>query len=71
MSKNVRIKVGLAKKRFTLLLSANECVRNMSFIKFCCADINCRLKIKWHDKNREDAFFKNMEYLQCLIEKHV
>ena len=35
MSKNIRIKVDLTKKWFTLLLSANEYVRNTSLVKFC------------------------------------
>ena len=71
MSKNVRIKVDLTKKKFTLLLSANEFVRNTSLVKFWLADINCRLKIKWSNKNREDTLFKNMEDLQRLIEKNI
>ena len=71
MSKNVRIKVDLTKKKFTLLLSANEYVRNTSLAKFWLADINFRLKIKWNDENREDTFFKNMEDLQRLIEKNI
>ena len=33
MSKNVRMKVDLTKKRFTIVLSANEYVRTLSLIK--------------------------------------
>ena len=71
MSENVRIKVDLTKKRFTLLSSANEYVRTTRLVKFCYADINCRLKIKWSDEICEDTFFKNMEDLKCLIEEDV
>ena len=66
MSKNARIKVDFTKRRFTLLLSANEYVRNTSLVKFGYADIKCRLKIKRSDENREDSFFKNTEDLQRL-----
>ena len=71
IDKNVRIKVDLTKKRFTLLSSANEYVRNASLVKFCYANINCRLQIKWRDNIRVDNFFKNMEDLKRLIEEDV
>ena len=54
-----------------MLLSANEYVKNKSLVRFCYADINWRLKIKWSGENREDTFFKNMEDLQRLIEEDV
>ena len=69
ISKNVRIKVDLANKKFTLLSSANQYVRNTSLVKFCYADINCRPKIKWREEDRENTFFKNMEDLNRLIEE--
>ena len=47
----------MTKKRFTLLSSANEYVRNTSLVKFCYADINCGLKSKWTDEVREDTEF--------------
>ena len=71
MSKNVRIKVDLTKKRFSLLSSANEYVKNVGLARFCYADINCRLKVKWNDENRQDSFFKDMEDLQRLIEESI
>ena len=71
ISKNVRIKVDLANKKFTLLSSANQYVRNTSLVKFCYADINCRPKIKWREEDRENTFFKNMEDLNRLIEEDV
>ena len=40
MSKNVRIKLDLTKKRYTVLSSANDYVKDMSVVKFCYADIN-------------------------------
>ena len=69
MSKNVRNKVDLTKKRFTLKVYSNEYVRNTSLVKFCYDDINCRLKIKWSDEVREDTIFKKMEDLKRLIEE--
>ena len=71
MRKNVRIKVDLTRKRFTLPSSANECVRNTSLVKFCYTDINCRLKIKWSDEIREDTFFKHTEDLKRLINEDI
>ena len=56
ISKNVRIKVDLANKKFTFQLSANDFVRNTSLVKFCYADVNCRLKIRRSDENCEDTF---------------
>ena len=61
MSKNLRIKVDLTEKWFTLLSSANEYVTNTSSIKFCYAeyaDINCRLKVKWSNGIGENTFLK-------------
>ena len=71
MSKNVRIKVDLTRKRFTLPSSANEHVRNTNLVKFCYTDINCRRKIKWSDEIREDTFFKHMEDLKRLINEDI
>ena len=71
MSKNVRIKVDLTKKRFSLLSSANEYVKNVGLARFCYAGINCRLKVKWNDENRQDSFSKDIEDLQRLIEESI
>ena len=60
ISKNVRTKVDLTKKRFTFLSNANEYMKNTRLIKFCYADINCRLKIKWSNKICEDTFLKKI-----------
>ena len=43
--KDVRLKVDLVKKGHTLLLKANEYVKNILKVKFCYADINYRLKV--------------------------
>ena len=43
----VRVKIDLTKKRHNLLVSANKYISNIDSVKFCYADINCRLKIKW------------------------
>ena len=69
MSQNVRIKLDLTKKRYSVLSDANDYVKDVSMIKFCYADVNCRLKIKWSDENKEDTFFKSIDDLKQQTEE--
>ena len=51
LKRGVRIKLDLTKSRYNLSKRANDHVKVASSIKFCYADINCRLKVKFNDEN--------------------
>ena len=61
MKPGVRVKLDLTKSRYTLLTDANKVVKQNPDIKFCYADINCRLKITWVDESIDDDFFSGMD----------
>ena len=67
MKPGVRVKLDLTKSRYTLLSDANKVVKQSLDIKFCYADINCRLKIKYDDESSDDEFFSSMEELQEIL----
>ena len=56
------------KKRHTLFVKANKYVKNIPKVKFCNADINCRLKVKWEVGGTNDAFFSSLDQLKSIIE---
>ena len=64
---NVKVKIDLTKARYNLLKQANEYVKNMTDVKFCYADVNCRLKVKWVNESRQDNFFGSMKELSELF----
>ena len=51
LKRGVRIKLDLTKSRYNLSKRANDHVKVVSSIKFCYADINCHLKVKFNDEN--------------------
>ena len=55
--KDVKVKLDKNKKLHNLLIEANICCDGSNMVKFCNADVNCRLKVKWGDKNEEGTFF--------------
>ena len=63
----VRVKIDLTKKRHNLLVSANTYVSNIDSIKFCYADINRRLKIKWEDESINDTIFYSLAELKSFL----
>ena len=63
----VRVKIDLTKKRHNLLFPANKYVSNIDSVKFCYADFNCTLKIKWEDESINDTFF----YFLAELKGHV
>lgn len=66
--KGIKVKLDLTKKRHKLLVEANKYCEKSNLVKFCYADVNCRLKVKWVDENEEDTFFSSMdEILQMEI----
>ena len=63
----VRGKIDLTNKWHNLLVFANKYVSNTDSVKFCYADINCRLKIKWEDVSINDTFFCSLVELKCHL----
>ena len=67
MKSPVRVKIDLTKKRHNLLVSANKYVSNIYSVKFCYADINCRLRIIWEDESINDTFFYSLAELKSHV----
>ena len=67
----VKIKVGLTKSRYDLLKRANDHVKEVPSIKFCYADVNCRLKVKFNDENQKDIFFSSFDDLKDIVDKEL
>ena len=65
-----RVKLDLMKSRYRLLTDANKVVKQNRDIKFCYADINYRLKIKWVDESIDKEFFSRMDELQEILGNH-
>ena len=59
----VRAKFDLTKSRYRLLTDPNKIVKQNLDIKFCYADINYRLKIKWANESIDNKFFSSMDEL--------
>ena len=54
LRRGVRIKLDLTKSRYNLLKRAHDHVKEVPSIKFCYADMNCRLKVKFNDENHKE-----------------
>ena len=67
MKSPVRVKIDLTKKRHNLLVSGNKCVSNIDSVKFCYADVNCGLKMKWKDELVNDTFFYSLTELKSHV----
>ena len=63
LKRGVRIKLDLTKSRYGLLKRAKDHVKEVTSIKFCYADINCHLKVKFHAENQKDIFFSSFNNL--------
>ena len=51
LKRGVRIKLDLTKYKYGLLKRAKDHVKEVPSIKFCYADINCHLKVKFNAEN--------------------
>ena len=47
--KNVKVKLDLTKKRYSIFIEAMELLKNNEVVEFVIADINCRLKVVFKD----------------------
>ena len=70
MKQGVRVKLDLTKSRYTLLIDANKVVKKNPDIKFCYANINCWVKIKWVNESIDDKLFSSMDELQEILGNH-
>ena len=59
--------IDLTKKRHLLLRKVNDLLRNRDEVIFGYADINCRLKLKWADKSKQDKFFSYLDEVNEIL----
>ena len=71
LKRGMRIKLDLTKSRYNLLKKANDHVKEVCSIKFCYADINCRLKVKFNDENQKDVFFSSFGELRIIVDMEI
>ena len=71
LKRGVKIKLDLTKSRYNLLKRANDHVKEVPSIKFCYADINCRLKVKFNDENQKDIFFSSFDELRDIVDMEI
>ena len=67
MKNPIRFNEDLTKERHNLLVSANKYVSNICSLRFCYADANCRLTIKWEDESLNDIFFYSLSELKSHV----
>ena len=70
LKRGVRIKLDLTKSRYDLLKRANDHVKEVSSIKFCYADVKCRLKVKLNE-NQKDIFFSSFNDLRDIVDMEI
>ena len=63
--KSAKVKLDLAKSRSDLLKKANNHVKEIRAINFCYADVNCCLRVKFHDEKQKDIFSRRFK--SCVI----
>ena len=63
--KTAKVKLDLTKSRFDLLKKANNIVNEIRAINFCYADVNCRLRVKFHAEKQGDIF--SPCFTSCVI----
>ena len=71
LKKGVRIKLDLTKSRYNLLKRANDHMKEVPSMKFCYADINCRLKVKFNDENQKAIFFSSFDELRGIVDMEI
>ena len=64
-----QVRLDLTKRRYDILKAGNEFIKSIGHTaKFCYADINCRMKIKWGDNSEE--FFESLQDLKDLVDEN-
>ena len=71
LKRGVRNKLDLTKSKYNLLKRANDHVKEVPSIKFCYADINCRLEVKFNDENQKVIFFSSFDELRDIVDMEI
>ena len=71
LKRGVRIKLDLTKSRYDLLKRANDHVKEVPSIKFCYADVNCCLMVKFNDENQKDIFFSSFNDFRNILDMEI
>ena len=71
LKRGARINLDLTKSRYALLKTANDHVKEVPSIKFCSANVNCRLKVKFNDANQKDIFFSSFDDLRDIVDMEI
>ena len=71
LKRGVRIKLDLTKSNYALLKRANDHVKEVPSIKFCYADVNCCLKVKFNDENQKDIFFSSFNDFRNILDMEI
>lgn len=65
------MKLDLTKSKINLLKKANHQVKEIPAIRFCYADVDCHLRVKFHDANQEDIFFSTFDELWDIVDSEI
>ena len=69
IGKRAQVRLDLTKRRYDILKAGNKYIKSIGHTaKFCYADINCRMKIKWGDNSEE--FFESLQDLKDLVDEN-
>ena len=69
IGKIAQVRLDLTKRWYDILKAGNEYIKSIGHTaKFCYADINCRMKIKWGDNSEE--FFESLQDLKDLVDEN-
>ena len=58
-------------EEFNLLKNANSHVKEIPAKSFCYADVNCCLRVKFHDAKQEDTFFSTFDELRDIVDSEI
>ena len=64
------MKLDITKSRFKLLKKANNHAKKMPATNFY-ADVNCRIRVKFHDARQEDIFFATFDQLRDIVDSEI
>ena len=65
------MKLDLTKSRSNPLKKANDHVKEIPTMSFCYADVNCRLRVKFHDTQQEHIFFSTFDELRDTLDSEI
>ena len=67
--KNVRVKIGLTKRRYEVVKKAISLVNGNNDVDYIFTDVNCLLKVVFKDKN--SSLFNDIDDLNKLLEDRI